>query len=134
MQIFAELQASGNGNEEFWVSCKRLYLRHVRTCSRCAPQYFNAPNQFVSTLPTFGEGPFREVRLLIDGQVAGVAFPYVFKCIVESFYWANFLSKFIDMLSFSLEGLSRRLGDLLLLMVPWISPTTSSTLRPSFHC
>ncbi|CAL1705060.1 unnamed protein product [Somion occarium] len=56
IQIFAELQASGNGNEEFW--------------------YFNAPNQFVSTIPTFGEGPFREVRMLIDGQVAGVAFPY----------------------------------------------------------
>ncbi|KAK7693712.1 hypothetical protein QCA50_003284 [Cerrena zonata] len=56
VQIYAELQASGNGNEEFW--------------------YFNAPNQFVSTIPTFGEGPFREVRLLIDGQVAGVAFPY----------------------------------------------------------
>lgn len=23
-----------------------------------------------------GQGPFREVRLLIDGQVAGTAFPY----------------------------------------------------------
>lgn len=28
-----------------------------------------------SSLP-FGQGPFREVRLLIDGKVAGVAFPY----------------------------------------------------------
>ncbi|KAI9452296.1 peptide N-acetyl-beta-D-glucosaminyl asparaginase amidase A-domain-containing protein [Lactarius psammicola] len=56
---FAELQASGNGNEEFW--------------------YFNAPNKFLGDLPngiTFGEGPFREVRVLVDGQVAGVAFPY----------------------------------------------------------
>ncbi|KAH9068071.1 peptide N-acetyl-beta-D-glucosaminyl asparaginase amidase A-domain-containing protein [Lactarius deliciosus] len=56
---FAELQASGNGNEEFW--------------------YFNVPNQFLGDLPdgtTFGEGPFREVRVLVDGQLAGVAFPY----------------------------------------------------------
>ncbi|KAJ3492353.1 hypothetical protein NLI96_g19 [Meripilus lineatus] len=56
VQVYAELLASGNGNEEFW--------------------YFNAPNQFVDNLPTFGDGPFREVRLLVDGQVAGVAFPY----------------------------------------------------------
>ncbi|KAH8106837.1 peptide N-acetyl-beta-D-glucosaminyl asparaginase amidase A-domain-containing protein [Cristinia sonorae] len=56
VQVFAELFASGNGDEEFW--------------------YFNAPNQFVGNLPTFGEGPFREVRMLVDGQVAGVAFPY----------------------------------------------------------
>ncbi|KAI0306572.1 peptide N-acetyl-beta-D-glucosaminyl asparaginase amidase A-domain-containing protein [Multifurca ochricompacta] len=56
---YAELQASGNGNEEFW--------------------YFNVPNQFLGDLPagtTFGNGPFREVRVLVDGQVAGVAFPY----------------------------------------------------------
>ncbi|TCD66018.1 hypothetical protein EIP91_001918 [Steccherinum ochraceum] len=56
VQVFAELFASGNGDEEFW--------------------YFNAPNQFVDTIPTFGNGPFREVRMLVDGQVAGVAFPY----------------------------------------------------------
>ncbi|KAI1794573.1 peptide N-acetyl-beta-D-glucosaminyl asparaginase amidase A-domain-containing protein [Ganoderma leucocontextum] len=59
VQIFAELYASGNGNEEFW--------------------YFNTANEFVGDLPagtTFGEGPFREVRLLVDGKVAGVAFPY----------------------------------------------------------
>ncbi|KAI0780713.1 peptide N-acetyl-beta-D-glucosaminyl asparaginase amidase A-domain-containing protein [Trametes elegans] len=59
VQIFAELYASGNGNEEFW--------------------YFNTANQFVPSLPdgvTFGNGPFREVRLLVDGQLAGVAFPY----------------------------------------------------------
>ncbi|THH19304.1 hypothetical protein EW146_g1835 [Bondarzewia mesenterica] len=56
---YAELYASGNGNEEFW--------------------YFNVANQFLSDLPsgtTFGQGPFREVRILVDGQVAGVAFPY----------------------------------------------------------
>ncbi|OJT07842.1 Peptide-N4-(N-acetyl-beta-glucosaminyl)asparagine amidase A [Trametes pubescens] len=59
VQVFAELYASGNGNEEFW--------------------YFNTADQFVSALPagfTFGGGPFREVRLLVDGQVAGVALPY----------------------------------------------------------
>ncbi|KIK57824.1 hypothetical protein GYMLUDRAFT_46028 [Collybiopsis luxurians FD-317 M1] len=56
---YAELYASGNGDEEFW--------------------YFNVPNQFLGDLPsgiTFGDGPFREVRLLIDGKVAGTAFPY----------------------------------------------------------
>ncbi|KAF9005653.1 peptide N-acetyl-beta-D-glucosaminyl asparaginase amidase A-domain-containing protein [Cyathus striatus] len=59
VQIFAELYASGNGNEEFW--------------------YFNAANEFISSLPSGtagGQGPFREVRLLVDGKVAGTAFPY----------------------------------------------------------
>ncbi|KAI0709482.1 peptide N-acetyl-beta-D-glucosaminyl asparaginase amidase A-domain-containing protein [Earliella scabrosa] len=59
VKVFAELYASGNGNEEFW--------------------YFNTANQFVPDLPdgtTFGDGPFREVRMLVDGQLAGVAFPY----------------------------------------------------------
>ncbi|KAJ8489682.1 hypothetical protein ONZ45_g13482 [Pleurotus djamor] len=59
VEIYAELYASGNGNEEFW--------------------YFNVPNQFLGDLPdgfALGQGPFREVRLLVDGQVAGVAFPY----------------------------------------------------------
>ncbi|KAA1471171.1 hypothetical protein DENSPDRAFT_96775 [Dentipellis sp. KUC8613] len=56
---YAELYASGNGNEEFW--------------------YFNVANQFLNSLPagtTFGQGPFREVRVLVDGKVAGAAFPY----------------------------------------------------------
>ncbi|TFK42579.1 peptide N-acetyl-beta-D-glucosaminyl asparaginase amidase A-domain-containing protein [Crucibulum laeve] len=59
VKVYAELFASGNGNEEFW--------------------YFNTANQFISSLPpntALGQGPFREVRLLIDGQLAGVAFPY----------------------------------------------------------
>lgn len=59
VQAFAELYASGNGNEEFW--------------------YFNAADEFFNDLPpgfTFPDGPFREVRLLVDGQVAGVAYPY----------------------------------------------------------
>ncbi|KAF9264680.1 hypothetical protein L218DRAFT_1024885 [Marasmius fiardii PR-910] len=58
-QVYAELFASGNGQEEFW--------------------YNNVPNQFfpqISPDITNGQGPFREVRLLIDGQVAGVVFPY----------------------------------------------------------
>ncbi|KAF7294928.1 Peptide-N4-(N-acetyl-beta-glucosaminyl)asparagine amidase A [Mycena indigotica] len=56
--IYAEIIPSGNGNEEFW--------------------YFNVANEFLPELPsgTLGQGPFREVRLLVDGQVAGVAFPY----------------------------------------------------------
>ena len=40
----------------------------------------NVPNKYLEDLPsgiTFGNGPFREVRLLVDGQVAGVVFPYV---------------------------------------------------------
>ncbi|GJE90902.1 peptide N-acetyl-beta-D-glucosaminyl asparaginase amidase A-domain-containing protein [Phanerochaete sordida] len=59
VEVYAELLASGNGDEEFW--------------------YFNTANQFVGDLPagtSFGNGPFREVRLLIDGTVAGTAFPY----------------------------------------------------------
>ncbi|PFH54353.1 hypothetical protein AMATHDRAFT_53284, partial [Amanita thiersii Skay4041] len=59
VELYAELYASGNGNEEFW--------------------YFNTANEFLSSLPdgaALGQGPFREVRLLVDGQVAGVAFPY----------------------------------------------------------
>ena len=59
VEIYAEIFASGNGNEEFW--------------------YFNTANEFIGDLPngtTFGDGPFREVRLLVDGMVAGVAFPY----------------------------------------------------------
>ncbi|KAG6376151.1 peptide N-acetyl-beta-D-glucosaminyl asparaginase amidase A-domain-containing protein [Boletus reticuloceps] len=59
VQIYAELYASGNGDEEFW--------------------YYNVADEYLYDLPpdtTFGGGPFREVRLLVDGQVAGVAFPY----------------------------------------------------------
>jgi hypothetical protein len=57
VQVFAELYASGNGDEEFW--------------------YFNTANEFLPELPGFiGQGPFREVRMMVDGQVAGVAYPY----------------------------------------------------------
>ncbi|KAH7889693.1 peptide N-acetyl-beta-D-glucosaminyl asparaginase amidase A-domain-containing protein [Phlebopus sp. FC_14] len=59
IEIYAELYASGNGEEEFW--------------------YYNTADEYLGELPagtTYGGGPFREVRLLVDGQVAGVAFPY----------------------------------------------------------
>lgn len=59
VEIYAELYASGNGDEEFW--------------------YYNTADEYLGYLPpgtTYGGGPFREVRLLVDGQVAGVAFPY----------------------------------------------------------
>lgn len=42
-------------------------------------QYYNTADQFVEDLPngtTFERGPFREVRMLVDDQVAGVANPY----------------------------------------------------------
>ncbi|KAG8798185.1 hypothetical protein FRC17_007542, partial [Serendipita sp. 399] len=54
-----EIQATGNYQEEFW--------------------YFNIPNEYLQYLPpdtTYGKGSFREVRVLVDGVVAGVAFPY----------------------------------------------------------
>jgi len=58
VEVYAEIIPSGNGNEEFW--------------------YFNIANDFLGDFPpgTLGQGPFREVRLLVDGMVAGVAFPY----------------------------------------------------------
>jgi len=59
IEVYAELYASGNGQEEFW--------------------YFNAANEYLGNLPsgtTYGQGPFREVRLLVDGQIAGAALPY----------------------------------------------------------
>ncbi|KAJ7774829.1 peptide N-acetyl-beta-D-glucosaminyl asparaginase amidase A-domain-containing protein [Mycena metata] len=58
-KFYAELYASGNGEEEFW--------------------YFDVPNEYVDALPsgtTYGQGPFREVRLLVDGKIAGAALPY----------------------------------------------------------
>ncbi|KAF8259671.1 peptide N-acetyl-beta-D-glucosaminyl asparaginase amidase A-domain-containing protein [Lactarius quietus] len=59
VSAFAEIQASGNGLEEFW--------------------YFNVPDELLEYFPngtTFGNGSFREVRVQVDGQVAGVIFPY----------------------------------------------------------
>lgn len=73
--VYAELLASGNGNEEFWVSLA-IHLPFIVTDK--LSQYFNTANEFLGDLPSgtsFGNGPFREVRLLIDGIVAGTAFP-----------------------------------------------------------
>ncbi|KAI3399592.1 hypothetical protein diail_6231 [Diaporthe ilicicola] len=51
--------ASGNGNEEFW--------------------YTDAPGQFTGTFNRSfvnGYSPWREVQVLIDGQLAGVSWPF----------------------------------------------------------
>ncbi|KAI9432687.1 peptide N-acetyl-beta-D-glucosaminyl asparaginase amidase A-domain-containing protein [Lactarius indigo] len=55
---FAEFQASASNKETYW--------------------YAQIPKQFSSYFSSgvTGDGPFREVRILVDGQVAGVAFPY----------------------------------------------------------
>ena len=40
----------------------------------------NVPYNLLGDLPdqtTYGGGPFREVRLFVDGQLAGTVFPYV---------------------------------------------------------
>ncbi|KAH7107789.1 peptide N-acetyl-beta-D-glucosaminyl asparaginase amidase A-domain-containing protein [Auriculariales sp. MPI-PUGE-AT-0066] len=60
VKAFVELFASGNSqDEEFW--------------------YVNTPNAYISSLPdgtTSPNGPYREVRLLVDGQLAGTALPW----------------------------------------------------------
>ncbi|KAJ6463356.1 peptide N-acetyl-beta-D-glucosaminyl asparaginase amidase A-domain-containing protein [Mycena sanguinolenta] len=60
VEVYAELLPSGNGDEESW--------------------YSNVPDEFLATGDfsnmTLGQGPFREVRLLVGSMVAGVAFPY----------------------------------------------------------
>ncbi|ROV88868.1 hypothetical protein VPNG_10347 [Cytospora leucostoma] len=55
------LMASGNSAEEFW--------------------YTNVPSEYVNTFPSnqgwlYGYSPFREVQLLIDGNLAGVSWPF----------------------------------------------------------
>lgn len=42
-------------------------------------QYFNAANKYFGDLPggaTYNTGPFRQVRILVDGRLAGTAFPF----------------------------------------------------------
>ncbi|OJT11056.1 Peptide-N4-(N-acetyl-beta-glucosaminyl)asparagine amidase A [Trametes pubescens] len=55
-----ELYASGNSEEEFW--------------------YLNTPDAFLPYFPAsaglIGKGPFREVQALVDGRLAGVAWPH----------------------------------------------------------
>ncbi|KAI0142278.1 hypothetical protein F4776DRAFT_500549 [Hypoxylon sp. NC0597] len=53
--------ASGNGEEEFWFT--------------------NVPTEYVHTFPSnegwlYGYSPFREVQVYIDGQLAGVSWPF----------------------------------------------------------
>ncbi|KAI8957927.1 hypothetical protein F5Y11DRAFT_61718 [Daldinia sp. FL1419] len=55
------IMASGNGAEEFWFT--------------------NVPSEYVNTFPgnddwLYGYSPFREVQVLIDGQLAGVSWPF----------------------------------------------------------
>lgn len=55
------LLASGNSAEEFW--------------------YTNVPSEYVNTFPEnpgwlYGYSPFREIQLLIDGNLAGVSWPF----------------------------------------------------------
>ncbi|KAJ2994272.1 hypothetical protein NUW58_g1601 [Xylaria curta] len=55
------IMASGNAAEEFWFT--------------------NVPTEYVNTFPgnegwLYGYSPFREVQLLIDGQLAGVSWPF----------------------------------------------------------
>ncbi|KAH8196210.1 hypothetical protein TruAng_009626 [Truncatella angustata] len=60
-QAVVSIIASGNGAEEFWFA--------------------NVPSDYTNTFPSplgslSGYGPFREVQLLIDGQLAGVEWPF----------------------------------------------------------
>ena len=53
--------ASGNGAEEFWFT--------------------NVPSEYVNTFPEnpgwlYGYSPFREIQILIDGNLAGVSWPF----------------------------------------------------------
>ncbi|KAI0651735.1 peptide N-acetyl-beta-D-glucosaminyl asparaginase amidase A-domain-containing protein [Trametes meyenii] len=59
-QAVLEIYASGNSAEEFW--------------------YLNTPDEFLPYFPEsaglIGKGPFREVQALVDGRLAGVAWPH----------------------------------------------------------
>lgn len=60
-QAVVSIIASGNGAEEFWFT--------------------NVPSDYTNTFPSplgslSGYSPFREVQLLIDGQLAGVEWPF----------------------------------------------------------
>lgn len=54
-------------------------IHRLRYSTKLPVQYFNVPDKYLGDLPdgtTYGKGSFREVRLLVDGKLAGVAFPY----------------------------------------------------------
>lgn len=59
-QAFVEIKASGNSAEEFWYS----------NALDSALKHFGDP-----TIVT-AKGPWREVRVLVDGKLAGVVWPY----------------------------------------------------------
>ncbi|KAF8887761.1 peptide N-acetyl-beta-D-glucosaminyl asparaginase amidase A-domain-containing protein [Infundibulicybe gibba] len=60
VEAYIEILCSGNSAEEFW--------------------YSNTPDEFIGAFPEstglIGKGPFREVQTLVDGQLAGVVWPY----------------------------------------------------------
>lgn len=61
----------------FVSSPSSQFAQNLTLC--VSSQYGNVADRFLGDLPdgtTFGRGPFREVRLLVDGMVAGVALPY----------------------------------------------------------
>ncbi|KAL8286729.1 hypothetical protein RQP46_004257 [Phenoliferia psychrophenolica] len=59
-EAYLEIYATGNGDEEFW--------------------YTNLPDEFSDDFDAddglIAKGPFREVQLLIDGELAGVVIPF----------------------------------------------------------
>ncbi|KAJ8521749.1 hypothetical protein ONZ45_g1592 [Pleurotus djamor] len=59
-EAYVEVFASGNSAEEFW--------------------YLNTPDEFLNVFPPdaglIGKGPFREVQILVDDQLAGVIWPH----------------------------------------------------------
>lgn len=57
-----EIYASGTATEEFW---------YTNTPDKFVPDFSNPAAEGI-----IGHGPFREVQLLIDGMLAGIAFPY----------------------------------------------------------
>ncbi|KAK7468445.1 hypothetical protein VKT23_002958 [Stygiomarasmius scandens] len=60
VEAYVEVFCSGNSAEEFW--------------------YLNTPDEFLDAFPAetglIGKGPFREVQVLVDDQLAGVVWPY----------------------------------------------------------
>ncbi|KAJ7642299.1 peptide N-acetyl-beta-D-glucosaminyl asparaginase amidase A-domain-containing protein [Mycena rosella] len=77
VEAYVEVFCSGNSAEEFW--------------------YLNTPDEFVQDFPAssglIGKGPFREIQVLIDDQLAGV----VYGAYDQPTYWVD-ISPFIPVL------------------------------------
>ncbi|KAJ7918128.1 peptide N-acetyl-beta-D-glucosaminyl asparaginase amidase A-domain-containing protein [Mycena leptocephala] len=74
VEVYAELYPSGNGDEENWYgNIADEFLGNFPNGT--LGEVFLPQTELPNNTDT-GQGPFREVRLLVDGQVAGVAFPY----------------------------------------------------------